>query len=99
MKIFSRSPTFQFTLQVTRLSITCISYIECVNKSTLKISLRVILISKEIWTSVFVGLVLSESLNVVLFYIFNIKNICNPRHARKHYIIKAGLSMKACYRA
>jgi hypothetical protein len=39
-------------------------------------------------TSLFVGLALSESLNVVLFYILNIKSAYNPKPAHKYYIIK-----------
>jgi hypothetical protein len=37
---------------------------------------------------IFLGLVLSESLYVVLFHMFNIKNVSNPRRAHKHHIVK-----------
>jgi hypothetical protein len=58
---------------ISRLRITCILHIAFVNKTTFKLALRANPINNEISTSLFIGLALSESLNVVLFYTCNVQ--------------------------
>jgi hypothetical protein len=36
-------------------------------------------INNEIWTSLFIGLALSESLNLVLLYVCNMQSVYNPK--------------------
>lgn len=66
------------------------------SKTSFKLSLTANPVNNSMYISLFIGLALSENLNVALFYIYSMQNAYNPMSIHDHMKQQAKLLLHQC---